>query len=1058
MGEHLWRRGRAQAGVLAAVLAVMVAGSALVGACVLLTTASPQRALQLTMVRAPAADVEVGVALGFPEDPDDPGVGERVAATARDAAAAVAEASSLITAPFGDLPTTETAWTSTVMRYLPPDGGPLRLGYLAELDDPGVRGTVVEGRWPAAAGEVALPTSAARALGLDVGGATSLAATAGGPGPELTVVGTFVPRPSAAWEEDPLGGTGVSPNYRGYISAYGPLVVAPGGVAASTVPLRRVTLRVQPDLASATAVELTRAGADVDALRGALGSALGDQAQNVVVDLPFARTIGAAREQGRVTDSGVLAVALLCGALAATAVVLAARLVAGRRAPEAALLAARGTGRGRLVGQAAAEAGVLVVLSIVPATALALALHRVLADAVGLGPAGIPEDGLLPLVGSIVAVTLVLGSLLVLPWLRTGAPRGTREDRVGVVARSGADLLLLALAAVAYLQLRAHRVATGAAADPVLVVAPVVCLLAGAVLVLRPLALLAHRVDARAGAARSLTLPLAAWGVARRPQGAAVAFLVVLATACATFGVGFAATWAQSQRDQAAAVVGADLSVPAQLDTLGTGATLRTATGSRLSPVTSRTITLGSRAQRGDEAVHLVAVDTRDADALLRGRLPSGGWSDATAGLAPTGAVGGVELTGTSADLVVQGQVEGDVSTTATLSLVVQDRDGARAALPAGVVALDGAPHALSVAVPQDVRVVAVDTRLSAAGDAADPDQQSETSFGIDVMLRDAALSPGGTWSVGRPPSEDYVVASLGRISADDVPGGVRLTLDGTASLPGLYWSDGTLTALAFDTVDEVPVVVSAALADQLGLQVGDGVQLSLGLTPVHAKVVGVVAYVPSQPRSPAVLADVDALSRAALSDGSLDTLTDAWWVGGEIPAGTAAALAAQGIGPLTERTAVARESAEGPLRAAQRAAAALLVVAAVVLALVGIALHSTTALEARELDVARLRGLGAPRRTVLGSVLAEQAVLTGAPTVCGALLGALACWTVGPLLAVSAQGLPPVPAATVSWPWPALVATVLALLLGCAAIVVPLAARAVRRSTIARLRTDPVA
>ena len=131
--------------MLAAVLAVMIAGATLVGACVLFLTDTPQRALQLAMTDAPAADVQVGVALGFPEDPDDPDVDERVAATARDASGAVAEASAMLVRPFGDLPTTETAWTSTVMRYLPPDGGPLRLGYLADLDDLDARGTLVVG-------------------------------------------------------------------------------------------------------------------------------------------------------------------------------------------------------------------------------------------------------------------------------------------------------------------------------------------------------------------------------------------------------------------------------------------------------------------------------------------------------------------------------------------------------------------------------------------------------------------------------------------------------------------------------------------------------------------------------------------------------------------------------------------------------------------------------------------------------------------------------------------------------------------------------------------------
>ena len=70
---------------------------------------------------------------------------------------------------------------------------------------------------------------------------------------------------------------------------------------------------------------------------------------------------------------------------------------------------------------------------------------------------------------------------------------------------------------------------------------------------------------------------------------------------------------------------------------------------------------------------------------------------------------------------------------------------------------------------------------------------------------------------------------------------------------------------------------------------------------------------------------------------------------------------------------------------------------AALVLMLVGIALHSTTALQARELDVARLRGMGASRRSVRTSVLAEQAVLTGVPVLLGCLLGGFACCDVGP-------------------------------------------------------------
>ena len=263
-----------------------------------------------------------------------------------------------------------------------------------------------------------------------------------------------------------------------------------------------------------------------------------------------------------------------------------------------------------------------------------------------------------------------------LPWLRSGASRGSREDRVGVVARSGADLVLLALAVIAYLQLRDHRITTGATADPVLVVGPVLFLVAGAALALRPLPLLARHADLRAESSRSLTLPLAAWGVARRPQGAAAAFLVVLATACATFGVGFGATWAQSERDQAAAGVGTDLSVPATQEALGTGATLRTATRGRVSPVTSRAVTLGSLA-RGRRRSRAAGRGRHARRRRAAARAAAGRWLGGRhEGTSAVGPAGGVRLTGPSADLVVSGHVADGVSITAALSLVVQDRDG----------------------------------------------------------------------------------------------------------------------------------------------------------------------------------------------------------------------------------------------------------------------------------------------------------------------------------------------------------------------------------------------
>ena len=598
-----WRGVRgAQRGVLAAVLAVMVAGSAVVGVCVLLATAAPQRALQLAVVGAPAADVRVGVALGFPEEPDDPEVDERVAATARDAGGAVAEASALLTGPFGQLPTTVTAWTSTVMQYLPSDDGSLRLAYLADVGALDAAGGIVSGRWPAAAGEVALPESAARALRLDVGSSTSLAAAPGGGGAEVTVVGTFEPRPGAGWTEDPLIGAGTSPNYRGYISAYGPFVVAPGLLSGSDVPLRRVTLSVQPDLAHADAADVSRAVAAVDTLGGELRSALGDRTQNVVLDIPFARMVDSAREQRGVTTSGVLAVALLVGALAGTAVLLTARLVAAQ-ACAGSRAARRPRGKPPSAGRPGLRRGRACsprCASLRPRRSRSRSF-RVLSSAVGLGAVGVPEGGCCRSSPSSPPSPSCSERCSCCPGCASGTSRSGRQDRVGVVARSGADLLLLALAAAglpaAARPRRRHR-----CREPTRCSSSDRCCACWRARRSR----CAFSRSSRAGPTRSPARP-ARWPCRSLPGASRVDRRAPRRRSwwCwrrrARRSVSGSPRRGRSpQHEQAATTVGTDLSVPAHGEASGEGALLREATGGRVSPVTSRAVTLGSRAQGGD--------------------------------------------------------------------------------------------------------------------------------------------------------------------------------------------------------------------------------------------------------------------------------------------------------------------------------------------------------------------------------------------------------------------------------------------------------------------------
>ena len=81
-------------------------------------------------------------------------------------------------------------------------------------------------------------------------------------------------------------------------------------------------------------------------------------------------------------------------------------------------------------------------------------------------------------------------------------------------------------------------------------------------------------------------------------------------------------------------------------------------------------------------------------------------------------------------------------------------------------------------------------------------------------------------------------------------------------------------TLVAFEALDEVPVVLSSALAADAGLAVGDTIAVTTETATLSVVVAGTVGYVPGHPHAQAMWADRDALRRATLSAGSLDPLT----------------------------------------------------------------------------------------------------------------------------------------------------------------------------------------
>ncbi len=220
--------------------------------------------------------------------------------------------------------------------------------------------------------------------------------------------------------------------------------------------------------------------------------------------------------------------------LAAYALVLVAGLLVEQRRIETAMLRSRGATAGHVAWMALLEGLVLVVPAALAAPWLAVGALR-LFDAIGpLADAGVSIEPRVDSVALIVAGIAGLACLvgLVVPALASGrglaAVRQTiaRQGNRSLAQRLGIDLALVILAAIGLWQLRQYGAPLTASVrgsvglDPLLVAAPAIGLLAGAILALRVVPLLAElaerlsrnatraRRPARGAAARTSTAPL----------------------------------------------------------------------------------------------------------------------------------------------------------------------------------------------------------------------------------------------------------------------------------------------------------------------------------------------------------------------------------------------------------------------------------------------------------------------------------------------------------------------------------------------------------------------
>jgi hypothetical protein len=443
------------------------------------------------------------------------------------------------------------------------EAGPLRVIAIANDDLPS-HAELVAGEWPTANPggpggtiPVAIHAAAAKALGVAVGD-TRTGELDGGTA-AFRVVGTWVPRHAddPYFAGDPLEVKGS----RGS-TTFGPMV--PGDPAA----LGRVGLRwrVVPDIGQLQAADLPALQRSI----GSLTSAVREDPRltNPDISTPLAPHVQDLARQSVATSSVSLVPVVLIAVLLGSALLLTAGLLADRRAGQTRLVRARGASAAQVARGMALEALVLALPGVLLAGPAALFVLSQVSSQRGTAPGGAPST----LTWGVGALGSVVGAVLVLTPSLLAARRwsvvASGPGRRRAAARSGLELALLLGAAVAVWQLRRYSGAAtesaggGLATDPVLVAAPALAVLAGAVLAARLVPLCARVWVRLTGRQRGVTGALAACDVARRPGAhSPLVLLLCLAVGAGMLAVGYRATWDDAQDRTAAAQVGADVQV-----------------------------------------------------------------------------------------------------------------------------------------------------------------------------------------------------------------------------------------------------------------------------------------------------------------------------------------------------------------------------------------------------------------------------------------------------------------------------------------------------------------
>ncbi|WP_431969304.1 FtsX-like permease family protein [Actinacidiphila sp. bgisy160] len=920
---------------------------------------------------------------------------------------------------------------------------------------------------------VALPEAAAAALKIRTGRLVTLSDRLRGSTLRVRVTGIFRPVDPTApyWRVDPTAGRGVRTLS---FTTYGPMLVDPRVFASGAVPAAEMAWQAHADFSAITTARFARVSAGVRAATQRLEHMSADGSIAASSELP-----GLLQELRRsllVSRSTLLISASQLTLLAALSLLLVARMLTAERAEETAQLRARGGSRSRVAGLAATESLLLVV----PAAVLAPFLNRPLMELLSgygeLGRTGVRLEAQPATAWGVAALTaLVCGLSLVVPALRgpgsyAGEQAARRRQRAlpGAV-RAGADVGLGVVAVLAYWQLSRRGATTGALTtdtagelglDPVLVVAPAICLLAGAVLALRLLPLAARLGERRAARGRGLSASLVGWQLARRPdRGTSPVLLLVLALSISMFAIGENSSWISSQKDQADFAVGSDIRVTGSTTPpLGQGGVYDHLAGVAAVTPSSRTQVALPR----ERTATVLAMDTTAAAGImrLRGDLaerplaetlrtlrPADDSRARDAGFAVPPGTDRVRFAVRLESRDSHGRVKPS-RVADRLWATFTDRYGVLYTFHLGEVTADGRAHTLYANLGAEtgrargagpagpVRI----TSLKAEYVMPQSGARHRLTIGtVDTVdgeggVRHLVPQAGTTWTSQIRQFMDLsdVRGSHKAGSPGQTPRSGRDTLlavdydTGANSEPFLSYAASVTVSAVPPAPDTVPAAATEAFLRATNAKVGSKVLLDMGATKLSVRISATLKALPTTAAGSvasdggAVLLDLRTASRV-LSAMDLPGLEpDEWWVAVRPDASGRVASALRDRGDISSVIVRAEQRAEfqdDPLGAGPVSALPAAVLAAVVLALVGFGVSAIGAVRERLQDLARLHALGASRRSLIRVVAAEQGILVLIAAGSGALLGSWLTKMVVPSIVLTTRAESPVPGVLVELP-----------------------------------------